>query len=135
MAFALSGYLSSLSVISLKIDIDFSVDGDKIHLPSAEVLLCAAAGKLARSKKQQDCTPRNAALLPPFLTETAILHGESDAGDLLKVFARSITEWAKEGETTSGEDDNNAEDSKVSIEAKDEKMMKKVRQSRPPPRR
>ena len=75
MAFALAGDLSSPSVISLKIDIDFAVDGDKICLPIAEVLLCAAAGNLARSKKQQDWTSRNAVLLIEFLTEAAILRG------------------------------------------------------------
>ena len=47
MAFSLAVYLSSSSVISLKIEIAFSADGDKIHLPIAEVLLFAAAGNLA----------------------------------------------------------------------------------------
>ena len=47
VAFSLAVYLSSSSVISLKIEIAFSADGDKIHLPIAEVLLCAAAGDLA----------------------------------------------------------------------------------------
>ena len=69
MAFALAGDLSSPSVISLKIDIDFAVDGDKICLPIAEVLLCAAAGNLARSPKQQALTPRTAVLLIEFHTE------------------------------------------------------------------
>ena len=45
-------YLSSLSVISLKIDIAFAADSDKIRLLIAEVLLRAAAGDFARSKKQ-----------------------------------------------------------------------------------
>ena len=31
-----------------------NVDGDKIRLPIAEVLLCTAAGDLTRSKKQRD---------------------------------------------------------------------------------
>ena len=73
-------------------DINFSADVENIRLPIAEVLLCAAAGDLARSKKQQDWTPHNAVLLPPFLTEAAILHGELEAGKLLKIFARSIME-------------------------------------------
>ena len=91
MAFALAWNLISPSVISLKIEIAFATDGDKICLPIAEVFLCAVAGYLARSKKQRDWTPRNAVLLPPFLTEAAILHRESDVGDLLKIFACSIT--------------------------------------------
>ena len=91
MAFALAGELSSSSVISFNIKIAFAADGKKIRLLIAEVLLHTAAGDLARSKKQRDWTSRNAFLLPPFLTEAAILHGESDAGKLLNIFARSIT--------------------------------------------
>ena len=47
VAFALAGDLSSPSVISLNIEIAFAADGDKIRLPIAEVLLCAAASNLA----------------------------------------------------------------------------------------
>ena len=92
VAFSLAGNLSSTSVIYFKIKIAFSADSDKIRLPIAEVLLRAAAGNLAQYKKQRDWTPRNTVLLPPFLTEAAILHGKSDAGELLNIFARSITE-------------------------------------------
>ena len=84
--FDLVGSLSLPFVISLKIGIAFAVDGNNIRLPIVEVLLHIAAGNLARSKKQRDWTPRNAVLLPPFLTQAAILHGESDVGDLLKIF-------------------------------------------------
>ena len=79
VVFDFTGDLSSPYVISLKMDITFAADGDKIFLPIAEVLLRAAAGDLARYK--------NAILLPPFLTEAAFLHGDSDAGKLLKIFA------------------------------------------------
>ena len=95
VAFAIAVNLSSPSVISLKIEIAFAADSNKIRLTIAEVLLRSAAGNLARSKNQRDWTLRNAVLLPPFLVEAAILDAESDAGDLLKIFARSITEWAK----------------------------------------
>ena len=80
MAFSLAVNLSSPSVISFNVDITFAADGDKIHLLISEVLLRAAASDLARSKKQRYWTSRNAVLLPPFLTEAAIFHGESDAG-------------------------------------------------------
>ena len=53
-------------------------------------------------KKQRDLTPRNAVLLPSFLTESTILHTKSEVGELLKIFARSLMEWAKEGEPTAG---------------------------------
>ena len=78
MAFALAGDLSSPSVISFIIEIAFATDGKKIRLPIAEVLLRAAAGDLTQSKKQRNWTSHNAVLLLPFLTEAAILHGESD---------------------------------------------------------
>ena len=54
MAFALAGNLSSPSVILFNINIVFATDSDKIRLPIAEVQICAAAGNLARSKKQRD---------------------------------------------------------------------------------
>ena len=79
VAFALAGNLSSPSLISFKTDIAFAADGDNIRLPILEVLLRAAAGDLTRSKKQRDWTPRNVVLLPPFLKEAAIFHGDSDA--------------------------------------------------------
>ena len=91
----------------------------------------APLGDLARLKNLQDWTPHNAVILPPFLTEAVILHGESDAGELMKNFARFITEWAKKGETVSGEDDDNDEYSEVSLEAEDKKKAKtfKAKQS------
>ena len=121
VAFALADDLSSPYVISFKIEITFAEDGNKIHLPIAEVILCAAAGDLARSKKQRKWTLRNVFLLPPFLTEAVILHSKSDAGKLLKIFARSITEWAKDKNTTSEADEANNDDIVVIIEAKDAK--------------
>ena len=74
--FALAGDLNSPSVISFNIEIAFAPDGEKIRLPIAEVLLRAAASDLTRLKKQRDWTSRNAVLLPPLLTEAAILHEE-----------------------------------------------------------
>ena len=91
IAFDLEGDLISSSVISLNIEITFAADGDKIRIPITEVLLCAANGDLTCSKKQRGWTPYNAVLLPPFLTEAANLHRESDAGKLLNIFAPSIT--------------------------------------------
>ena len=79
VAFALSGDLSSPSVILFNIKIAFAADRDNIRLPIVEVLLC--------TKKQRDWTSRNAVLLPPFLTEAATLHSDSDAGELLNIFA------------------------------------------------
>ena len=51
VAFTLAGYQRSPSVVSLKMDIAFSTDSDKICIPIAEVRLCADARNLARSKK------------------------------------------------------------------------------------
>ena len=96
VALALAGDLSSPSVISFNIDIVFAADGHNIRLPIAEVLFRAAAGDLAQSKEQRDRTSCNTVLLPPFLTETVILHGESDVYELLNIFAFSITEWVSQ---------------------------------------
>ena len=101
-AFALVGSLDSPSDILININIAFATDGDKIRLPITEVIFCATAGNLVRSKKQQDWTPCNAVLLPTFLTEAEILDGGSDTGDLLKVFARSVTDREDEGEEDNG---------------------------------
>ena len=109
-AFNLTGDLGSPSVIYFSLDITFATDGEKICLPIAEVLLRAAAGNLARSKNRRDWQSLNAVLLPPFLTEAAILHDESDAGELLQIFARIITEWASDAappsESDEASDDN-----------------------------
>ena len=121
VALSLTGDLSSTSVISLKIKIAFVANGDKIRLPIAEVLLRAADGNLTRYKKQRDWTPRNAVLIPPFLTGATILHGESDAGKLLKIFARSITESAKDEDITSKVNEANGDDSVVTIDAEEAK--------------
>ena len=94
-------------------DISFETEGDKICLPITEFLLRSAAGDLVRSKNQRDWTPRNAVLIPPFFTEAAILNLESDAGEILKCFAQSVTERAEEGEDADGDDnvdDNNKND-------------------------
>ena len=85
MAFAFANNLSSPSVISFIIEIAFNTDGKKIRLLIADVLLCAAAGNLTRPKKQRNWTSCNAVLLPSFLTEAAILHGDLYAGDLMKI--------------------------------------------------
>ena len=116
VAFTIAGDLSSPSVISFIIKIAFAADDEKVRLPIAEVLLCAAAGDLARSKKKLDWTYRNAVLLPPFLTETAILHSESDAGELLGIFSRSITEGASDADPLSKADEANNDNIVVTIE-------------------
>ena len=100
-AFAFAGDLSSRSVILFNIKIAFAADGKKIRLLIVEVLFGAADGNLAQSKKQRNWTSCNAVLLPSFLTEAAILDGELDAGELLKIFARSITEWASDSDPSS----------------------------------
>ena len=124
MDFDLAGDLILHSVIYLKIKIVFAVEGDKIRLPIAEFLLCAAAGDLTCSKKQRDWNPCNVVLLPPFLTEAAILHGELDAGKILKIFSRSIMEWVKEEETTSEAGKDNDNNIFITIKAENAKSAK-----------
>ena len=129
VAFSLASYLGSPSFISFNLEIAFANDGEKIRVPITEVLLCAAAGDLARSRKQRDWTSHNAVLLPPLLTKAAILHGESDAGELLKIFARSITEWASDAAPPSEADEASDDDSVVTVEAPEAKKVGKTKQT------
>ena len=87
------------------------MDSEKIRLSVAEVILHAAGGNLARSKKQHNWTPINSFLLLPFLMEAEIIDGETTAEELFKIFARSITEISEEGE-----DDDEEENDKYSEE-------------------
>ena len=124
--FALAGNLGSPSIISFNLEIAFAPEGKNIRLPITEVLLCATAGDLTHSKKQRDWQSLNAVLLPPFLTEAAILHGESDAGELLKIFARAITEWASDTAPPSEADEAGNDDSVVTVEATEASEGKKL---------
>ena len=116
-------------MLFFNIDIAFAADGKKIRLPIAEVLLCAATGNLAQSKKQQDWTSCNAVLLPQFFTEAAILHGKSDAGELLNIFACSIIESASDADSSSEVDEANNDNSIVTIEAAENKNPGKAKQA------
>ena len=121
--------LTCRSVISFNIKIAFAADGENIRHPIAEVLLCAAAGDLAQSKKQRDWTSRNAVLLPPFLTEAAILYGELDEGELLKIFSRSITEWASDAAPSSEANEASDDNSIVTVKAAEAKKLGKTKQA------
>ena len=79
----------------------------------------------AQSTKVLDWQSLNAVLLPPFLTEAAILHGKSDAGELLKIFARAITEWASDTAPPSEADEASNGDSVVTVKAADASEGKK----------
>ena len=79
----------------------------------------------SKEKKQRDWQSLNAVLLPPFLTEAAILHGESDSGELLKIFTRSITEWASDTAPPSEADEASENDSVITVEAADASEGKK----------
>ena len=54
--------------------------------------------------------PRNAVLLPPFLTETEIIDGETTAEELLGIFTLSITERVEEVEDKNRDDNNKYSD-------------------------
>ena len=71
---------------------------------------------------------RNAILLPKFLTEAAIIHGKSDTSELLKIFSRSITEWALDAAPTSEADEASNDNSVVKVEATEEKKSDKTKQ-------
>ena len=84
-------------------DMAFSIDGDKIQLPITEVLLHAASGNLASSKKQRDWAPLNTVLILPLLTEATILDGETSTEYLLNIFARGIIDILAEEDKENGE--------------------------------
>ena len=94
--FALTVSLDSPSIVLIDVNIEFSMDGDKIRLPIAEVFLRDGAGNFARSKKRRDWTPQNSVLLLPLLTEAEILDGQTSVEYLLKIFMRSITQRGEE---------------------------------------
>ena len=98
------------------------MDGNTILLMIAEVILRATVRNLARPNKQRDWTPHTAFLLPPFLTEEEILDRETTKEELLKIFARSITEISEEGEYGDGDKDD--KDSKEDKEVEEETKKK-----------
>ena len=71
-------------------DIAFANAGDNIRIPIAGVILGATAGDLKRSKKQRYWVALNTILLPPFLTEAAILDGKTAVTNHFKVLSKCI---------------------------------------------
>ena len=98
--FTLAGLLKAPKVVSIESNTAFINAGNSIRITITKVLICAASGDLERSKKQRDWVVLNVVLLPPFLTESAILESEEAAANLLKVFAKCI-----EGKRTEEEED------------------------------
>ena len=63
------------------------------------------------------------------MTEAVILHSEPDAGELLKIFARSITEWASNTAPSSDADEASNDDSVVTVKADEAKKPSKTKQA------
>ena len=63
------------------------------------------------------------------MTEAAIVHGESNAGELLKIFAQSITEWASDAAPSSEANEASDNNSVVTVEAAEAKNPGKTRQA------
>ena len=55
----------------------FDISSNNIFLPTTKVLLRAAVGKFAHSKKLRNWVMLNAILLPPFLTEDVIMDSQA----------------------------------------------------------
>ena len=62
--------------------------------------------------------------------EVDILHGNSDAGELLKIFARLITEWASDAAPPSKADEASDNDNVVTVEASEASEVKKAGKSK-----
>ena len=60
------------------------------------------------------------------MTEAVILHGKLDAGELLKIFALSITEWAPNADSLIKANEASDDDSVVTIEAAEAKKPGKA---------
>ena len=119
--------LDTATFTTFNLEIAFAPEGEKFRLPITEVILCAAASALKGSKKKQDWQSLNTVLLPPFLTEVAILHVESDARELLKIFSQSITKWALDTAPPSEADEASDDDRIVTVEAPEASEGKKSR--------
>ena len=63
------------------------------------------------------------------MTEAAILHGKSDAGELLTIFACSITEWASDADPSSEAGEASNDDSVLTFEAAEAKKPGKAKQA------
>ena len=61
------------------------------------------------------------------MTEAAILHSESDAGEILTIFARSITEWKSYVAPPRKADEASDDDSAVTVEAPEAKKPGKTK--------
>ena len=66
-AFALTGHLESLTVVSIDAEHAFSSAGKNIRLLITEVLLRATVCYLSITNNLRNCSALNAVLLPPFL--------------------------------------------------------------------
>ena len=77
-SFTLAGYPKSLTVFVIDIEQALSSASNKICLPIIEVLLFAAARKLARLKNICNWVTMNIVLLPPCLIKAVILDGLLD---------------------------------------------------------
>ena len=95
-AFTLAGSLESLTAVYVDAECASASAINNICLSVKEVLLCAAVGNLARSKKLRGWVSLNAILLPPFLTEAVILYGKTSTTELLKTFAANTMKGRSE---------------------------------------
>ena len=59
--------------------------------------------------------------------EAAILHNESDMGELLNTFDRSITEWLSDADSLIEADEANDDNIVVTIEAAEAKNLGKAK--------
>ena len=95
-------------MVSVDIEIAFVGDDKNIRLPKTEFLLCAAVGKLVKSKKLRDWTSRNVVLLPPFLTEIVIINEETTSEALFNISTERINRQEAENATEESDADEDS---------------------------
>ena len=74
--FVLDGSIETRTVVTINYERAFTGAGNKIHLPTTEVLLRTAVGNLYTLKNLCYWAALNAVLLPSFPTKVVVLKGE-----------------------------------------------------------
>ena len=112
-------------MVLIDIERAFHSNGEDLCLPTTEVLLCIAVGKLVKLKKLQNWTSRNTVLLLPFLTEIALTDRETAAEALLKIFAKRIND--QEAENTAKDSDAEEEIRSVKDNEKEKEKTRSMK--------
>ena len=132
ICFLLEISLESPTVVTVNAQCAFVGASNNISIPTTEVLLRTAIGKLSKLKKLRNWMALNTVLLLPFLTEEVFLEGEKAVGGVLNTFTTKIAKRKSESATKYSEDKSainlDVEDANIKTDTKYNKMIDKMRQ-------